>query len=919
MVDVARCRITLNGTTGLKAQDPYCVFKIGNSTFKSKIIKDNSPKEKEECVLSASMSDRYLCIDVFDWVRVPGKDEKLGDVMVSLFQFPVHHDHETPVTLTMDLPLRGDGDRIKNPVGRVQFSVTILWLDLDHWAGHQAAAWRLQGWSGHPHLQPSPPQYTLVNQESRYVQPECVEIFLPATVRTPARYCTGLLILSYCRLVFVSDVLKKQLESKKVDESIFLRPKSAISHDLSFSIPLGLLLSIEVDSNNVRLETIDLNCFQVSFPNDQMHLMESFTARIQSHIHNRGDNIVSRELYASASAVAARAKAHAINSSNNSTSNSANSRSSRHSINSSTVNSSHSHSAPPSPTGAKKELTPEPSIVRCPSGSPMPIELESTLRFDFSSEVVRQGLHLHHSISEVKEPLGSVASRNWRLSMANVEYILCPSYPQSLVVPCTIPDEVLNQVGLYRSKGRIPALSYFHRRRGTAITRCAQPLAGLIGKSSDADQQLIQAIRLASPGGKLVIIDARSPAAATGNSFKGAGTENVRDFPGCEMQFMYIGNIHEMRNSFNTVREAVFSDEFLQNLSTAKWLKHLSGVIHGACVMVKLLEEPTPTTACCGIKYETGSDKPCVKCNKPQQKELTGTSCLVHCSDGWDRTAQLCSLSQLLLDPYSRTFDGFRMLVQKDWLSFGHKFYDRLGHVSHPDEESPIFWQWLDCVHQVIVQFPTAFEYTPAYLAVVARFAYSGWCGEFTRNTERERAEEPHTTISFWTLLRPYRHLSNPRYTPTDTVLLPVSSQKALVPWSELFLRHVVFPDDPETDPSEAKGMFRKLKEIIPEQLPSQAMVHVEGLLQSAVQGAQAITQIVKKSDDPDSQCGICNASFTFLRRRRQCPGCAVHICASCSQSVPPSVVQMPDGPDVKVCLECHKAYSTRITLLLKR
>ncbi|CAF4447663.1 unnamed protein product, partial [Adineta steineri] len=30
-------------------------------------------------------------------------------------------------------------------------------------------------------------------------------------------------------------------------------------------------------------------------------------------------------------------------------------------------------------------------------------------------------------------------------------------------------------------------------------------------------------------------------------------------------------------------------------------------------------------------------------------------SVLVHCSDGWDRTAQLTSLSMLMLDPYYRT------------------------------------------------------------------------------------------------------------------------------------------------------------------------------------------------------------------------------------------------------------------------
>lgn len=36
-----------------------------------------------------------------------------------------------------------------------------------------------------------------------------------------------------------------------------------------------------------------------------------------------------------------------------------------------------------------------------------------------------------------------------------------------------------------------------------------------------------------------------------------------------------------------------------------------------------------------------------------------GTSVLVHCSDGWDRTAQVCSLASLLLDPYYRTVPGF--------------------------------------------------------------------------------------------------------------------------------------------------------------------------------------------------------------------------------------------------------------------
>lgn len=50
---------------------------------------------------------------------------------------------------------------------------------------------------------------------------------------------------------------------------------------------------------------------------------------------------------------------------------------------------------------------------------------------------------------------------------------------------------------------------------------------------------------------------------------------------------------------------------------------------------------------------------------------------MVHCSDGWDRTAQTCSLASLILDPHYRTIQGFQALIEKEWLSFGHKFNDR--------------------------------------------------------------------------------------------------------------------------------------------------------------------------------------------------------------------------------------------------
>ena len=43
--------------------------------------------------------------------------------------------------------------------------------------------------------------------------------------------------------------------------------------------------------------------------------------------------------------------------------------------------------------------------------------------------------------------------------------------------------------------------------------------------------------------------------------------------------------------------------------------------------------------------------------------EKQKSSVLVHCSDGWDRTAQLTALAMLMLDPHYRTIRGFQVSV----------------------------------------------------------------------------------------------------------------------------------------------------------------------------------------------------------------------------------------------------------------
>jgi hypothetical protein len=92
------------------------------------------------------------------------------------------------------------------------------------------------------------------------------------------------------------------------------------------------------------------------------------------------------------------------------------------------------------------------------------------------------------------------------------------------------------------------------------------------------------------------------------------------------------------------------------------------------------------------------------------------------------------------MDPYFRTLEGFIVLIEKDWLMFGHQFGLRSGLISKnksEDEFSPIFLQWLDCVHQIVWQFPLAFEFNLELINFLADNMFNGKYGTFLFNNEK--------------------------------------------------------------------------------------------------------------------------------------------------------------------------------------
>src|SRR5688572_7435861 len=75
----------------------------------------------------------------------------------------------------------------------------------------------------------------------------------------------------------------------------------------------------------------------------------------------------------------------------------------------------------------------------------------------------------------------------------------------------------------------------------------------------------------------------------------------------------------------------------------------------------------------------------------------------------------------MLLDPYYRTIEGFIVLIEKDWLSFGHQFDLRTGYDDSNDtsQRAPVFHQFIECVWQLTQQYPTYFQFNEYLLILI--------------------------------------------------------------------------------------------------------------------------------------------------------------------------------------------------------
>ncbi|XP_006630043.3 myotubularin-related protein 7 [Lepisosteus oculatus] len=402
-----------------------------------------------------------------------------------------------------------------------------------------------------------------------------------------------------------------------------------------------------------------------------------------------------------------------------------------------------------------------------------PEKYEELYCFSFNPKVDRKEREQEWSFIDLRAEYTRMGVPNslWQATGVNRDYGVCDTYPSELYVPKSATPAVIVGSSRFRSRGRFPALAYYCRDNTASICRSSQPLAGFSARCLE-DEQLLQAVLKANPGSDFMyVVDTRPKLNAMANRAAGKGYENEDNYSNIKFQFIGIENIHVMRNSLQKMLEACefkspSMGDFLWGLENSGWLKHIKAILDAGIFIAKAVAEEA-------------------------------VSVLVHCSDGWDRTAQVCSVASLLLDPYYRTMKGFMVLIEKDWISFGHKCTHRYNHLDgDPKEVSPVIDQFIECVWHLLDWFPCAFEYNERLLVHVHSHIYSCQYGNFMGNSEKERRgmRIRERTHSLWAHLWKNRaNYMNPLYRPdhsqTQGVLRPDTSPYCFKFWGGMYNR----------------------------------------------------------------------------------------------------------------------------------
>ncbi|XP_029436944.1 myotubularin-related protein 11 [Rhinatrema bivittatum] len=328
---------------------------------------------------------------------------------------------------------------------------------------------------------------------------------------------------------------------------------------------------------------------------------------------------------------------------------------------------------------------------------------------------------LFDSSLDWENELRRTGASSWRVSLINERFDMSTSLPKYLMVPSRLLDTELKRTFAHFSEGRIPRLSW-HHPCGSDLLRVAsfQPDTD----PEKEDMRSVEAMMLINHS-RCVIVD------------------TMDDLPSpLDLQLAYL----KLRALCTNELSVTVSDEkWFSALESTHWLDHVRSCLRKASQVASLLAD---------------------RCQSVVLQE----------SDDRDLNCLVASLAQVMLDPHFRTLSGFQSLVQKEWVAAGHPFQQRLNLLKEADkEESPVFLLFLDCMWQLLRQFPAAFEFTEAYLIALHDSVYVPFFCTFLfnnqweqgRRNQRKLFSQTYTPVNGWRDFITEEHLLKGIYSAT--------------------------------------------------------------------------------------------------------------------------------------------------------
>ncbi|KAG5839386.1 hypothetical protein ANANG_G00204440 [Anguilla anguilla] len=268
--------------------------------------------------------------------------------------------------------------------------------------------------------------------------------------------------------------------------------------------------------------------------------------------------------------------------------------------------------------------------------------------------------------SEWDREIKRTGASEWRVCSINEGYAVSQSLPEYFVVPASLADQDLKQYSSFFTGHRVPLWCWNHPN-GSALVRMASIRDP--AQQRKLDQRICNGITKSHPKRSEALkadLDKSLP--------------NIQDIQAAFVRLRQVCVIEPFEES---------EEKWLSSVESSRWLEYVRAFLKNSAEVVFILEGK-----CASVIL--------------QEEEDRDLSCVVS------------SLVQLMLDPHFRSLSGFQSLVQKEWVMAGHRFMDRCNHLKKNDrEECPLFLLFLDCVWQLMNQYPAAFEFTETYLTVL--------------------------------------------------------------------------------------------------------------------------------------------------------------------------------------------------------